>query len=74
MYRPILKAVPSREVNGHRVYGKLSFVDAPTEPAARQVALSQLGGGWQVWEARELAEGRWECFVSKYEDAFALND
>ena len=74
MYRPILKAVPSREVNGHRVYGKLSFVNAPSEEAAKSVARSQLGGDWHVWEARELAQGRWECFVAKHEDAFALND
>jgi hypothetical protein len=26
-----------------------------------------LGGDWHVWEARELAQGRWECFVATSE-------
>jgi hypothetical protein len=70
-----LKSAPSREIRGHRVYGKIYTVDAPSQDhATAQANKIFCGNGWHCWEAKEVSPGRFECFVAKHEDAFALND
>lgn len=70
-----LKTAPSREIREHRVYGKIYVTEAANadEASAKANAIFA-GNGWHCWEAKEVAPGRYECFVAKHEDCFALND
>ena len=64
-----------RTIREHWVYGFSIYCSAATEAEARELARpAMLFQADQVWEATQIAPGRWDVFVSKYEDAHATND
>ncbi len=64
-----------RTIRDHWVHGFSIYVSAATEEAARELARPAMRlHADQIWEATEIAPGRWDVFVSKHEDAHATND
>ena len=64
----------SRIVNGHRVFGRIVVVFAPSLLVAKLLATTGNTTGSYAWEAKEIGPGKYEVLVAKHEDVFAMND
>jgi hypothetical protein len=62
-----------KTINGHAVYGKNVMVNAVSEDDAKILAVQHCRDYWS-WAAEEVSPGRYQVYIAKHENCFALND